>query len=265
MAEENRVILKGSGGESKEDAMASVLEKASEAFTANNYSTALELYNKVLAYDLNNVDNIACRAHTLIKLDKYSEALIDADRAIDLARANPSIWSDTSLTKAFLRGGVASFHLGQSAKAKNYFKEGFKLDSNPRTGLRQWQVWCDEKMAKEAKKTAEIDALKAVALAKAKAAEPEVVVKVPVPALVNMHPSKIKHDWYQTETSVVVEVRIKGLNTNTVTVEFGQRSLSVTAKMPNTDSEYSLELDLAHPIMPDNCGFKVLRESPKKY
>ena len=70
---------------------------------------------------------------------------------------------------------------------------------------------------------------------------------------------KIKHDWYQTETQVVVEVRIKGLKSEDVKVEFGPAALSVSAKLPPTSSsEYSLELDLAHPIVEAECSFKVL-------
>ena len=70
---------------------------------------------------------------------------------------------------------------------------------------------------------------------------------------------KIKHDWYQTETQVVVEVRIKGLKSEDVKVEFGPSALSVTAKLPPpSSSEYSLELDLAHPIVEAECSHKVL-------
>jgi len=70
---------------------------------------------------------------------------------------------------------------------------------------------------------------------------------------------KIKHDWYQTETQVVVEVRIKALKSEEVKVEFGLAALSVTAKLPPpSSSEYSLELDLAHPIVEAECSHKVL-------
>jgi suppressor of G2 allele of SKP1 len=70
-------------------------------------------------------------------------------------------------------------------------------------------------------------------------------------------PNKIKHDWYQTETAVVVEVRIKGLKKEDVKVEFAATSLSVAAKLPSA-SEYCLELDLAHPVLDAECSYKVL-------
>lgn len=69
----------------------------------------------------------------------------------------------------------------------------------------------------------------------------------------------IKHDWYQTETQIVIEVRIKGLKADEVKVTFDATSLSVTAKLPDgSGSEYSLEIDLAHPVAPEKCSYKVL-------
>ena len=67
---------------------------------------------------------------------------------------------------------------------------------------------------------------------------------------------KISHDWYQTETQVVVEVRIKKLKADECKIEIGETNLSVTAPLP-TGSEYSLELDLAHPVVPAQSGYKV--------
>ena len=49
---------------------------------------------------------------------------------------------------------------------------------------------------------------------------------------------RITHDWYQTETQVVIEIRIKRLAADMVKVDIGDTSLSVTAKLPGRDSEY---------------------------
>ena len=38
----------------------------------------------------------------------------------------------------------------------------------------------------------------------------------------------------------------------------GDTNLSVTAKLPGSDSEYSLELDLAHPILPLQSSYKIM-------
>ena len=52
---------------------------------------------------------------------------------------------------------------------------------------------------------------------------------------------RITHDWYQTETQVVIEIRIKKLAADMVKVDIGDdTSLSVTAKLPG--SEYRIQV-----------------------
>ncbi|XP_068621784.1 protein SGT1 homolog [Battus philenor] len=72
---------------------------------------------------------------------------------------------------------------------------------------------------------------------------------------------KIKHDWYQTEAQVVVTILLKNAVSNKVKVHYGDRSVSVSSAIPNSDSEYSLELELAHEIVPSMCTHVV---SPSK-
>jgi len=69
-------------------------------------------------------------------------------------------------------------------------------------------------------------------------------------------PSKAKHDWYQTETHVVIEVRVKGLKPESVKTEFGPSNLSFSADLPEGVT-YVLDLDLAHPVVADQCSYKV--------
>ena len=128
-------------------------------------------------------------------------------------------------------------------------------------------TWCDEKIAKfgpgpgaikkqeESKKESEASKMDttpttAAAVSQSSEAVPQQDPQaMPVP--------KISHDWYQTETQVVVEVRIKKLKADECKIEIGETSLSVTAPLP-TGSEYSLELDLAHPVVPAQSGYKVI-------
>lgn len=72
---------------------------------------------------------------------------------------------------------------------------------------------------------------------------------------------KIKHDWYQTESQVVVTILIKNALSDQVKVQYSERSLSFSCPLPNSDSEYSLELELAHEIIPTMCSYVV---SPSK-
>jgi len=236
--------------------------KGNEAFVAENYASAIDLYTAALSIDPLFADCLVARAHAYIKSDKYEQAKEDADKSIQILRTRDP--SSSTLAKAFLRSGVASFHLGRFSEARNCFVEGQKLGEE--AGLKQWLTWCDEKIAKfgpgpgakkqqeEAKKEPEpmkTESKEASAGAGASQSEaaPLDPQAMPVP--------KISHDWYQTETQVVVEVRIKKLKADECKIEIGETNLSVTAPLP-TGSEYSLELDLAHPVVPAQSGYKVL-------
>jgi suppressor of G2 allele of SKP1 len=239
--------------------------KGNEAFVSESYPAAIELYSSALGLEPHFAECMVARAHAYIKADKFDLAKKDADKAIDILRAS----SETSPTtaKAFLRSGVASFHLGRYREAKNCFTEGQKLGEE--SGLKQWMAWCDEKIKKFGDfapgvkpATAEPKAdNKEVVTAPAKAASPEVTppsdTAAPAPDPHAMPVPKISHDWYQTETHVVVEVRIKKLSADQCKVEMGDTTLSVTAKLA-VGSEYSLELDLAHPILPLQSSYKIM-------
>ena len=111
------------------------------------------------------------------------------------------------------------------------------------------QLTNDFKMAEEEVRVPETEEKKPEAAAAVEAAGPDSNV-MPVP--------KISHDWYQTETHVVIKIRIKKLAANMVKVDMEDTSLSVSAKIPGSDSEYSLELELAHPVLPAQSGYKVM-------
>ncbi|XP_072040253.1 protein SGT1 homolog [Amphiura filiformis] len=67
-----------------------------------------------------------------------------------------------------------------------------------------------------------------------------------------------RYDWYQTDTQVVIAIMIKKANKDEVKVDYTERAVSATVKLPGSSSEFSLELDLAHPIVPDKSITKVL-------
>ncbi|XP_023946590.2 protein SGT1 homolog [Bicyclus anynana] len=76
------------------------------------------------------------------------------------------------------------------------------------------------------------------------------------PASQPMNP-KIKHDWYQTDALVVVTILLKNAPSDKVKVQYGERNLSVSSLIPTSESEYSLELELAHEIVPEMCTYVV--------
>ncbi|XP_077296773.1 suppressor of G2 allele of skp1 [Arctopsyche grandis] len=64
---------------------------------------------------------------------------------------------------------------------------------------------------------------------------------------------KIKHDWYQTETHVIVTILLKNAPKEKIKISYSSNSLSVSCPVADSDSEYSLELDLWHEIEPTQC------------
>ena len=133
------------GSKEAADTAQTLYSQGNEAFVNEDYSGAVELYTSALALHQHFADALVARAHALIKTDKYSEAKKDADKAIDILRAAGGETTPL-ISKAFLRSGVASFHLGRYRDAKNCFEEGQKVGGE--AGLKQWMSWCDDKIAK---------------------------------------------------------------------------------------------------------------------
>ena len=70
-------------------------------------------------------------------------------------------------------------------------------------------------------------------------------------------PPKLKHDWYQTQSDVYVNVMIKRLKREDVRVEFSERTLKVWIQLEE-GKECSLEFHLAHQIETQMSSYKVL-------
>ena len=68
----------------------------------------------------------------------------------------------------------------------------------------------------------------------------------------------VKYDWYQTETTVVVEVRIKNCPKDEAKPSFSETSCSLRAPVPGQEEPFSLALRLAHPVVPAQCQCRVL-------
>lgn len=67
---------------------------------------------------------------------------------------------------------------------------------------------------------------------------------------------RVKYDWYQNETHVMVGVLIKNLVADETRVVYEPTVASASLKLPD-GSDYSLQLILAHPIDPSASSFRV--------
>ncbi|XP_006837738.1 PREDICTED: suppressor of G2 allele of SKP1 homolog [Chrysochloris asiatica] len=142
-----------------------------------------------------------------------------------VADANKSLKLNPNNSAAMLRKGISEYHEKNYVAALETFTEGQKLDSKNGNFI----VWI--KRCQEAQNGSESE-------------KPT-------------HQPKIKYDWYQTESQVIITLMIKNVQKNDVYVEFSETELSALVKLPSGE-DYSLKLRLLHPVIPEQSTFKVL-------
>ncbi|KAL9275071.1 SGT1-like protein, partial [Drosera capensis] len=101
--------------------MASVsdlLMKAKEAFIDDHFELAVDLYSQAIDLNSSNAELFADRAQANIKLANFTEAVADANKAIQL---------DPSMAKAYLRKGTACIKLEEYQTAKAALQAGSSL------------------------------------------------------------------------------------------------------------------------------------------
>lgn len=205
-----------------------------------------KLYTEALEQEWNRDDILCNRAQAHLKLEQCKEAAEDASDATQLNPKN---------AKAWLRKGTALFHLEDYQSAKDAFTEGQSVDpedNNFKTWIRKCEAELD---LQEKNKTSESSV--GVSEAKTEAAsekEPsdkktETTSKPVQPSIPMPVKEKSRYDWYQTQTHVVITILLKNIREEDAKINIQEKSLSATIKLPS-GSDYSLELDLSHPINP---------------
>ncbi|XP_060625357.2 protein SGT1 homolog isoform X3 [Anolis sagrei] len=132
---------------------------------------------------------------------------------------------DPNNAKAFLRQGIGEYHTKNYISALKSLNEGQKLDGAD-TDFTIWIKRCEE--AINTGSHSEVS-----------------------------QPTKLKYDWYQTESHVIVTVMIKNVKKDEVNIHFLERELNALVKL-SSEEECSLNLHLLHPIIPEQSSFKVL-------
>ena len=93
-----------------DDPEPALVSDAMEAFVDDDFSTALELYTKLVSRHPAHVSGWVHRSAVRLKLGEPHEPLADADRALAL---------DAKNAKAHLRRGMALFDLGKHRGASS--------------------------------------------------------------------------------------------------------------------------------------------------
>ncbi|XP_060681792.1 protein SGT1 homolog isoform X2 [Hemiscyllium ocellatum] len=185
---------------------------------------ALEELTAAVEQDLDKAECYCQRAYAHILLKNYEEVVEDANKALQLK---------PHCALAYLRKGIAEYRLKMYQSSMESFTRGQELDSdNP--SFSTWIKTCEESL-----KSSQQDG-KAEEICTQQKAVP-----------------KVKHDWYQTDSHVIVTIMIKNASKDTVNVEFAERNVSATVKL-SPENDYNLKLHLLHPVVPQHCGVKVL-------
>uniref|UniRef100_A0A3P9IVB0 SGT1 homolog, MIS12 kinetochore complex assembly cochaperone n=1 Tax=Oryzias latipes TaxID=8090 RepID=A0A3P9IVB0_ORYLA len=191
-----------------------------DSFIDEDPRKALEALNEALQGESDNAEWFCQRAYAHILLKNYSCAVEDAKKAQQLKPSHPL---------AFMRTGIAEYHLKHYESAHAAFAQGQQLDVSDGS-FKVWIQRCEEMMSDEAQNGS---------------------VKAPPAA------APVKYDWYQTESQVIVTVMAKNVPKDSVSVNFLEKELSAEMQLPCGEN-YNLHLHLLHPILPQQSSFKVL-------
>ncbi|XP_006644387.2 protein SGT1 homolog [Oryza brachyantha] len=232
-------------------AAASDLEsKAKEAFVDDDFELAAELYTQAIDAGPATAELYADRAQAHIKLGNYTEAVADANKAIEL---------DPSMHKAYLRKGAACIKLEEYQTAKAALELGASYASGDSRFTRLMKE-CDERIAEEAhqapiKKTEDPAAAPSVA---STVEEKDDTVTMENTQMVEV-PSKprFRHDFYNSATDVVLTIFAKGVPPENVVIDFGEQMLSVSIEVPG-EEPYHFQPRLFSKIIPDKSKYQVL-------
>ncbi|KAL5168035.1 Protein SGT1 B [Glycine soja] len=242
--------------------MATVPEKkAKEAFFDDEFALAVDLYSEAIRLDPNDANLFADRAQAHIKLNAFTEAVSDANKAIQL---NPS------LSKAYLRKGTACIKLEEYHTAKVALQNGaaFAQDDSRFANLIQQ---CDRFIEAEESSglTSTLSSNGSITSVPSgngshfsnrndgmtKEAEGDSLVSQKNEATLKR--PKYRHEYYQKPEEVVVTIFAKGISASDVVVDFGEQMLSVTIDVPGQDA-YHYQPRLFGKIIPNNCRVEVL-------
>ncbi|CAL0311406.1 unnamed protein product [Lupinus luteus] len=229
-------------------------KKAKEAFFDDDFEVAIDLYSEAIELEPNNADLFADRSQAHIKLNCFTEAVSDANKAIHF---NPS------LSKAYLRKGIACIKLEEYHTAKLALQTGASFAPNDSRFTKLIHD-CHRYIQEESNDlTSTISSNGPVAtvssgdgshLCDTTAERDSLVTQTNV--VTSVRP-KFRHEYYQKPEEVVVTIFAKGIPAKNVVIEFGEQILSVTIDVPGQDA-YHYQPRLFGKIVPNKCTVEVL-------
>ena len=233
---------------------AALAAEAMEAFVDDDFERSFELYTRVVEKAPDNASSWIHRSATLLKLSRPTEALADAEKAVALAPKNP---------KAHLKRGMALFELGRKAEARACFVAGREHDPMSRQ-LLQWLGRCDDSEAspesagrtfstRDADPSGDADPTSTASASASSVPE--------IPEIPEKPTSTYKHQWYQSQTHVTIEVLARDVRASEAefTATRDSATLTITRAPPDGVSvgDYALRLRLFGSIVPEETRISV--------
>ena len=258
--------------------------RGASAIDGGNFDLAVTCYTEAIDQNPQAVTYYIQRskAYTRLSPPNHQAAFNDADLAVSLAtkRAKRELIADSQLRRA-----VTLFNLQRYGDAKQCLQWVKKLNEKEKT-LAIWEMKTeaklkglddgDERGKVIVKETPDVELPKSV-VEKQPAKESEKARSAPTstttngtkeaaqeltavvqPQGVQTPPSKIRHEWFQTNDTVIVTLFCKGIPKEKATVDIKRGSLDVSFPLP-TGSEYNLSLDpLFAAIDPSVSSYKIM-------
>eukprot|EP00199_Chlamydomonas_sp_CCMP681_P002071 CAMPEP_0119102810 /NCGR_PEP_ID=MMETSP1180-20130426/1428_1 /TAXON_ID=3052 ORGANISM="Chlamydomonas cf sp, Strain CCMP681" /NCGR_SAMPLE_ID=MMETSP1180 /ASSEMBLY_ACC=CAM_ASM_000741 /LENGTH=398 /DNA_ID=CAMNT_0007087163 /DNA_START=27 /DNA_END=1223 /DNA_ORIENTATION=+ len=266
MADAQELVAQGDRAYREEDFEAAVAA----------YTQALEAPGQVVRAD---VFMARCQART--KTEDWEEAASDASQVMELAVPNTK-----QHMLGHLRRGVALFNMEEYEAAQEVFEAAAALypeNSMLKTWIRKCRAELEDLTIRTDIQPAlppPVSAPKAPApkaqqpkastpgaspsTARAStAAEPAASAAAPaaapVPPPVSIFEGIYRHQHYQLQNKVNVDVYAKGVSKDQVSVTFGEQHLTVIITRGPDEEPYNLDVELFGKIVPESCRYEVLR------
>ncbi|MCJ1464993.1 hypothetical protein MMC07_003608 [Pseudocyphellaria aurata] len=223
--------------------------RGASALAAADFPLAITHYTKAIAINPQAVDYYIKRsiAYTRLSPAEPAVALKDTETAVLLANKRGK---RELIAQSQLRRGIALFALERWADAKQCFDWVRKIDEKEKS----LQIWGakvqgkldglgddDERRKPTVKEIPDIDLPKVAKPAPPPVAAPKVEAKSTIQG-VQTPASHIRHEWYQTSDTIVVNLFAKGIPKETATIDIQQDSVSISFPLP-TGSDFHFSLD----------------------
>ena len=258
--------------------------RGASAIDAGDFKLAVTCYTEAIAQNPQAVTYYIQRskAYTRLSPPDHHAAFNDAEIAVSLAtkRAKRELIADSQLRRA-----ITLFNLERYGDAKQCLQWVKKLNEKEKT-LAIWEMKTETKLkgldnedkrkkvtvketpnvevpkavaekksAKESEKNSEASSSTATNGRKDAAAKHSSTAQV---ESVQTPPSKIRHEWFQTNDTVIVTLFCKGIPKDKATVEIKHSSLDVSFPLA-TGSDFNLSLDpLFATIDPSASSYKIM-------